>query len=54
MTSRILIKNTQFIAALKEGPWDSAFIFDDPDDVVDAWYDIFQGVVHRFPLLKHK
>ena len=39
---------------MKEAPWNSAFIFDDPDDVVDAWYDIFQGVVDRFLPLKHK
>ena len=48
------LNKEQFIAALKEAPWDSAFIFDDPDDVVDAWYDIFQGVVDRFLPLKHK
>ena len=38
---------------MKEAPWDSAFIFDDPDGVVDAWYDIFQGVVDRSLPLKH-
>ena len=48
------LNKEQFIAALKEAPWDSAFIFDDADDVVDAWYDIFQGVVDRFLPLKHK
>ena len=30
------LNKEQFIAALKEVPWDSASIFDDPDDVVDA------------------
>ena len=45
------LNKEQFAAVLKEAPWDSAFIFDDPDDVVDAWYDIFQGVVHRFLFL---
>ena len=44
----------QFIAALKEVPWDSEYNFDDPGDVVDAWYDIFQGEVDRFLPLKHK
>ena len=48
------LNKEQFIAALKEAPWDPAFIFDDPDDVVDAWYDIFQGVVDRFLPLKDK
>ena len=48
------LNKEQFIAALKEAPWDSAFIFDDPDDVVDAWYVIFQGLVDRFLPLKHK
>ena len=28
------LNKEQFIAALKEVPWDSVFIFDDPDDVV--------------------
>ena len=46
------LNKEQFIATLKEAPWDPAFIFDDPDDVVDAWYDIFQGVVDRFLPLK--
>ena len=48
------LNKEQFIAALKEAPWNSAFIFNDRDDVVDAWYDIFQGVVNRFLPLKHK
>ena len=48
------LNKEQFIAAMKEEPWDSAFIFDDPDDVVDAWYDIFEGVRDRFLPLKHK
>ena len=48
------LSKEQFIAALKEEPWDSAFIFDDPDDIVDAWYDIFHGVRDRFLPLKHK
>ena len=42
------LNKEQFIAALKEAPWDSAFIFDDPNDVVDTWCDIFHGVVDRF------
>ena len=46
------LNKEQFIATLKEAPWDPAFIFDDPDDIVDAWYDIFQGVVDRFLPLK--
>ncbi|PFX24901.1 hypothetical protein AWC38_SpisGene10487 [Stylophora pistillata] len=48
------LNKEQFIAALKEAPWDSAFIFNDPDDVVDTWYDIFQGVVDRYLPLKHE
>lgn len=27
-----------FITSLKEAPWDCAFVFDETDDVVDAWY----------------
>ena len=48
------LNKEQSNAALREAPWDSAFTFDDPDDVVDTWYDIFQGVVDRFLPLKHK
>ena len=48
------LNKEQFIAALKEAPWDPAFIFDDPDDIVDGWYDIFQDVVDRFLPLKNK
>ena len=48
------LNKEQFIAAVKEAPWDPVFIFNDPDDVVDAWNDIFQGVVDRFLPLKDK
>ena len=46
--------NEQFIAALKEVPCDWAFVFDDPNDVVDTRYEILNGFVDNFLPLKHK
>ena len=48
------IDKEQFIATLKEAAWDCAFVFDDPYDVVDTWYEIFNGVIDKFLPLKHK
>lgn len=44
----------QFTATLKEVPWDCAFVFDDPNDVVDTRYEIFNGFVDNFLPLKNK
>ena len=34
-----------FIAALKEAPWDCAFVCENINDVVDAWYKLFNSVL---------
>ena len=41
-------------ASLKEAPWDSAFVFEDSNDVIDAWYKIFEDVVNAHLPIKHK
>ena len=43
----------RFIASLRKAPWDCAFVFNDTNDVVDAWY-IFNGVVNEQLPLKQK
>ena len=37
-----------FIAALKEAPWDCAFVFENINDVVDAWYKLFNSVLDEY------
>lgn len=39
---------------MKEVPWDCAFVFDDPNDVVDTRYEIFNGFLDNFLPLKNK
>ena len=34
----------KFISALKNAPWDCAFLFEDIDEVLDTWYDIFNSI----------
>ena len=48
-----LIKE-QLNNALKDAPWDSAFIFENSSDVLDAWYKIFEDVVNTYLPLKQK
>ena len=36
-----------FIRDLNDAPWDAAFVFDDVDDIVDAWYDIFNTILDK-------
>lgn len=44
----------KFIASLSTAPWDCAFVFEDTNDVVDAWYKIFDGIVKEHLPLKQK
>ena len=37
-----------FSAALKEAPWDCAFVFENINDVVDAWYKLFNSVLDEY------
>lgn len=32
---------------LKEDPCDTVFVFEDSDDIVDTWYDIFNKILHK-------
>ena len=43
-----------FIVGLKNAPWDSASVFDDTNDIVFAWYEIFNDVVNEYLSLKQK
>ena len=47
MTYRDLknLNKEKFIASLNEAPWDCAFVFDDADEICDAWYEIFNSIV---------
>ncbi|CAB3982545.1 Hypothetical predicted protein, partial [Paramuricea clavata] len=48
------LNKDKFITALKNAPWDSAFVFDDANDTVYAWYEIFNDVVNEYLPLKQK
>ena len=42
-----------YLADLSNIPWDSAYSYDDTDDIHDHWHHIFIKVVdQRFPFLK--
>ncbi|MCG8113419.1 MAG: reverse transcriptase domain-containing protein [Candidatus Thiodiazotropha taylori] len=44
-----------FIKDLRNVPWDTIKIFDDPNDVLDAWNDLFIDVVDQhIPIKKHR
>ena len=47
MTYRDLknLNKEKFIASLNEAPWDCAFVFDDANEICDAWYEIFNSIV---------
>jgi hypothetical protein len=32
---------------LSEDPWDSAFVFEDTDYIVDSWYSIFNNILNK-------
>ena len=34
-----------FQQSLQEAPWDTAFVFDDIDDIVHSWEDIFNRIL---------
>ena len=39
---------------LRNAPWDTAFIFEDTDDIVSTWYDIFNKVLNSLIPKKEK
>ena len=40
-----------FLASLNKAPWDCSFVFEDPNDVLDSSYDMFNAIVNEH--LKH-
>ena len=44
----------KFIEELSEAPWDTAFVFEDTDDIVDSWYKIFNDVLGNHIPIKQK
>ena len=43
-----------FVQSLKEAPWDTAFIFNDIDDIYDTWLQIFSDILNEFPPVNEK
>ena len=43
-----------FIQSLNEAPWDTAFIFSEIDDIYDAWFKIFTGIIDDCAPVKQK
>ncbi|CAB3983518.1 RNA-directed DNA polymerase from mobile element jockey [Paramuricea clavata] len=41
------LNNELFAKDLSEAPWDSAFVFEDTDDIVDSWYSIFINILNK-------
>ena len=48
------MNESEFLKTLSETPWDSAFVFEDVDDIVDAWYCFFYEAVNIHMPLKKK
>ncbi len=48
------LNEKEFVKALDEAPWDTAFIFDEIDDIVDAWYQIFNTVLDNYAPIRQK
>ena len=39
------LDKARFVEELNEAPWNTAFIFDDIDDIVSCWYEIFNSIL---------
>ena len=48
------LNKEQFVSSLHEAPWDCAFVFEDTNDVVDAWYNVFNDIIDEHLPLKQK
>ncbi|KAL9977264.1 hypothetical protein ACROYT_G014650 [Oculina patagonica] len=44
----------KFVNELKDAPWNTAFVFEDTDDIVDSWYKIFTDVLDSLIPVKEK
>ena len=41
-----------YVRDLGDAPWDAAFVFDDVDEIIDAWYDIFNDILDKHAPVK--
>ena len=48
------LNKEQFVLSLQEAPWNCAFVFEDTNDVVDAWYEVFNDIIDEHLPLKQK
>ena len=48
------VNNDAFVKDLSDASWDTAFIFEELEDVVDSWYDIFNSILDKYAPLTTK
>ena len=48
------LDHAKFLKTLEEIPWDTAFLFDEVDDIVNAWYCLFNEAINANVPLKQK
>ena len=48
------LDENKFRESLQKAPWDAAFVFENIDDVVNAWVDLFTQVVNDHIPFKQK
>ena len=44
----------KFVDDLSKAPWDTAFVFEDTEDIVDSWYKIFSDILDSHIPVKEK
>ena len=55
MNTEILKKWIEaFVRDLVDAPWGAAFVFDDVDEIVGQWYDIFNDIFDKHAPVKTK
>ena len=48
------LDHAKFLKTLEEIPWNTAFLFDEVDDIVNAWYCLFKDAINANVPLKQK
>ena len=48
------LDHAKLIKDLEEAPWDTAFTFDDVEDIVSGWYSLLNNVINAHVPLKQK
>ena len=48
------LDHAKLIKDLEESPWDTAFTFDDVEDIVSGWYSMLNDVINAHVPLKQK